>query len=166
MLSIEESLLSHQSTCISQISNSQSRSFVAGNDKVGLSGRTRQRPVEMQRSDDDRMLGIPRSRTSLIIGNSDAVWNFYETEFKACQQKACKLIAKAWIKEVEPKKQSTHPYAGGDEKAPEWWPKPWGSRVSDKVRHKEPDHLYKQGNITDLLFLMLSFNRLKNVSNY
>lgn len=79
------------------------------------------------------------------IGNSEDVWNFYEQRFKNCQQTACKLIAKAWVKAVEPKKQSTHPYTGSDEKAPDWWPKPWGPTKEDKVRHKEPDHLYKRG---------------------
>lgn len=77
-----------------------------------------------------------------------ALWNFYDQRFKSCQQSACKLIAKAWVKAVEPKKQSTHPYTGSDEKAPGWWPKPWGNTKEDKVRHKEPDHLYKRGKHT------------------
>lgn len=85
------------------------------------------------------------SRKGIKISDSDAVWNFYEQRFKNCQQTACKLIAKAWVKAVEPKKQSTHPYTGSDEKAPDWWPKPWGPTKDDKVRHKEPDHLYKRG---------------------
>ncbi|ENH70668.1 hypothetical protein FOC1_g10012602 [Fusarium oxysporum f. sp. cubense race 1] len=55
--------------------------------------------------------------------------------------------AKAWVKAVEPKKQSTHPYTGSDEKAPDWWPKPWGPTKEDKVRHKEPDHLYKRERV-------------------
>lgn len=85
------------------------------------------------------------SRKGIKVGDADAVWNFYEQRFKNCQQTACKLIAKAWVKAVEPKKQSTHPYTGSDEKAPDWWPKPWGPTKDDKVRHKEPDHLYKRG---------------------
>jgi hypothetical protein len=64
------------------------------------------------------------------------------SNFKACLQRACKGIAKAWIKAVEPMKQSNHPYAGSDEKAPDWWPKRDGL---DKIRHKEPDHLFKRG---------------------
>lgn len=81
------------------------------------------------------------------IGDSEAVWTFYEQQFKKCHQAACKLIAKAWIKAVEPKKQSTHPYTGSDEKAPDWWPKPYGPTKDDKVRHKEPDHLYRRGQL-------------------
>ncbi|KAJ4264919.1 hypothetical protein NW762_005162 [Fusarium torreyae] len=87
------------------------------------------------------------TRKGIKIGNPDDVWNFYEQRFKNCQQTACKLIAKAWVKAVEPKKQSTHPYTGSDEKAPDWWPKPWGPTKEDKVRHKEPDHLYKRERV-------------------
>ncbi|KOS18982.1 Uncharacterized protein ESCO_001154 [Escovopsis weberi] len=87
------------------------------------------------------------SRRPIKIGESAAIWNFYEQRFKNCQQTACKLIAKAWVKAVEPKKQSTHPYTGSDEKAPDWWPKAWGPTKEDKVRHKEPDHLYKRERV-------------------
>jgi hypothetical protein len=73
------------------------------------------------------------------------VYDFYEQRFKSCQQSACKLIAKAWVKVLAPKKQSTHPYTGSDERAPDWWPKPWGVSKEERVRHKEPDHLYKRG---------------------
>jgi hypothetical protein len=89
---------------------------------------------------------IAATKKGIRIGDSDLVWKFYEQRFKNCQQTACKLIAKAWVKAVEPKKQSHHPYTGKDEKAPEWWPKPWGNMKDERVRHKEPDHLYKKGS--------------------
>lgn len=82
---------------------------------------------------------------AITVGDSDEVWKAYDERFKSIQQSACKLIAKAWVKAVEPKKQSTHPYTGSDEKAPDWWPKPWGPNKEQRVRHKEPDHLYKRG---------------------
>ncbi|KAH8648591.1 hypothetical protein BX600DRAFT_442877 [Xylariales sp. PMI_506] len=88
-----------------------------------------------------------KEKVSIMIGDSERIWEFYEQRFKNCQQKACKLIAKAWIKVIEPKKQSTHPYTGKDEKAPEWWPQRWGDGKDDKVRHKEPDHLYKRERV-------------------
>ncbi|KAI5459862.1 hypothetical protein BGZ63DRAFT_259641 [Mariannaea sp. PMI_226] len=94
---------------------------------------------------------IPTARTvhrrGIKVENSQELWEFYEQRFKNCQQTACKLIAKAWVKAVEPKKQSTHPYTGSDERAPDWWPKPWGPTKEDKVRHKEPDHLYKRERV-------------------
>lgn len=108
------------------------------------SGRKRPRQRNPLIEDDDTPMAVS-SRRGIKLGDSDAVWSFYEQRFKNCQQTACKLIAKAWVKAVEPKKQSTHPYTGSDEKAPEWWPKPWGPTKDDKVRHKEPDHLYKRG---------------------
>ncbi|KAJ4153195.1 hypothetical protein LMH87_009695 [Akanthomyces muscarius] len=110
------------------------------------SGRKRPRPRNPLNEDEDTQMTVS-SRRCIRIGDSDAVWGFYEQRFKNCQQTACKLIAKAWVKAVEPKKQSTHPYTGSDEKAPDWWPKPWGPTKDDKVRHKEPDHLYKRERV-------------------
>lgn len=85
------------------------------------------------------------SRPQLRIGDEEAIWDFYEQRLKDCQQNACKLMAKAWIKIIEPKKQSSHPYTKGEETAPDWWPKPYFDRNGTKraVRHKEPDHLRK-----------------------
>ncbi|KAF9874043.1 ydr124wp-like protein [Colletotrichum karsti] len=102
------------------------------------------RPVD---DDDDVMVAASNPMRNLRIGNEKDVWDFYEQRFKNCQQTACKLIAKAWVKVVEPKKQTNHPYTGQDEKAPDWWPKPWGPTKEEKVRHKEPDHLYKRERV-------------------
>lgn len=94
----------------------------------------------------DETMAPPAKRIPLMIGNSDAVWEFYLQRFKGIQQTACKLIAKAWIKTIAPKKQSTHPYTG--QEIPAWWPKPWGKSPFEEVRHKEPDHLKKHGTCT------------------
>ena len=91
------------------------------------------------------MITSTAPKKGITIGDERAVWHFYHELLKECQQNACKLIAKAWIKAVEPKKQSTHPYTGKDEKAPDWWPKPWGQTKEERVRHKEPDHLLRPG---------------------
>ncbi|GAO14161.1 hypothetical protein UVI_02037560 [Ustilaginoidea virens] len=116
-------------------------------------GRKRPRPRHPLNDDDDVPMTVS-SRKGIKINDADAVWNFYEQRFKNCQQTACKLIAKAWVKAVEPKKQSTHPYTGSDEKAPDWWPKPWGPTKDDKVRHKEPDHLYKRERVHLLVHIL------------
>ncbi|KAF4472314.1 hypothetical protein FALBO_786 [Fusarium albosuccineum] len=110
-------------------------------------GRKRPRARHPINDEDEVPMAVSTTRKGIKIGSSDDVWNFYEQRFKNCQQTACKLIAKAWVKAVEPKKQSTHPYTGSDEKAPDWWPKPWGPTKEDKVRHKEPDHLYKRERV-------------------
>ena len=114
------------------------------------SSKTRKRPrvnTIRRRSErsDPPMIASTAPKKGITIGDDKAVGQFYHDLLKECQQNACKLIAKAWIKAVEPKKQSTHPYTGKDEKAPDWWPKPWGHSKDEKVRHKEPDHLLRPG---------------------
>ena len=79
---------------------------------------------------------------TLIIGNEDEVREFYSCRFKDMQQAACKVIGKAFVKLLEPKKQTNYPYTKEEESAPPWWP------LELKVRHKEPDHQLKSGKIS------------------
>lgn len=76
----------------------------------------------------------------LTIGDEAEVTKFYHVRFKDMQQSSCKVMGKAFVKLVEPKKQTHHPYTKGDSKAPPWWPK-----GDNYVKHKEPDHLLKPG---------------------
>lgn len=78
---------------------------------------------------------------------------YYEKAFDAFQQLNCRVIAKAFIKLVEPRKQVNHPYNGRKPASgfspeqrpdpeltkPKWWP--------SGVTHKEPDHLLKAGKL-------------------
>lgn len=110
--------------------------------------RKRQRGVPSRRDlalDAGPAVQVVHAKRAIKIGNKDEVWKLYESRFKSMQQFACKIIAKAWIKLIAPKKQSNYPYTGSDKKAPDWWPKAWGNARDEKVRHKEPDHLYKAG---------------------
>lgn len=66
--------------------------------------------------------------------------------FEEIQQLACKNILKAWIKQIEPGKQSKYPYC--DKQPPPWWPK--------GLRHIEPDHLKKEGGLASIPYLTLS----------
>ncbi|KAH7143918.1 hypothetical protein EDB81DRAFT_511228 [Dactylonectria macrodidyma] len=109
--------------------------------------RKRARARRLLNDEEDVPQIVSKKRRGIQIGNNKDVGEFYDNRFKSCQQSACKVIAKAWVKAVEPKKQSTHPYTGSDEKAPDWWPKPWGLTKEEKVRHKEPDHLYKRERV-------------------
>lgn len=95
--------------------------------------------------DDDVPPVISSSRKAIEIGNSEAVREFYAQRLKCIQQTACKIMAKAIIKLIAPKKQAINPYTKGDGMAPAWWPRPWGPGEKDKVRHVEPDHQWKQG---------------------
>ncbi|EPQ30995.1 uncharacterized protein PFL1_01184 [Pseudozyma flocculosa PF-1] len=73
---------------------------------------------------------------------------FLELRFGQLQQGVCKTVAKAWIKIIEPKKQTRCPYNKGEEGKPSWWP--------DGVRHKEPDHLMKPERHSLLLTILRS----------
>lgn len=73
---------------------------------------------------------------SLTLASAD-IETYYTTRFAALQQHTCKLVVKAWIKVIEPKKQMKFPYNKGEELKPAWWP--------EGVRHREPDHLSKTG---------------------
>ncbi|KAK4455831.1 hypothetical protein QBC34DRAFT_444625 [Podospora aff. communis PSN243] len=111
--------------------------------------------------DDDEPPVITRSKRGIKVGDSKELWEFYGMRFKNIQQNACKLIAKIWVKAVAPKKQSSNPYTKGDEKAPDWWPKPWGPGKDEKVRHTEPDHLLKKERVhllTHILRLIIEPN--------
>jgi hypothetical protein len=79
-----------------------------------------------------------------MIGDEAEVERFYTCRFKDMQQSSCKVMGKAFVKLVEPKKQTHHPYTKGDDRAPPWWP-PTSGDDNVKVRHKEPDHLLKPG---------------------
>jgi len=72
------------------------------------------------------------------------VEKYYEGRFNDIQQNACKLICKNWVKLIEPKKQVNHPYNAGEASRPAWWPA--------TSRHREPDHLSKQGTSTHFTF--------------
>jgi hypothetical protein len=80
----------------------------------------------------------------LVIGDEAEVERFYFVRFKDMQQSSCKVMGKAFVKLVEPKKQTHHPYTKGDVKAPPWWP---DTKGENSVRHKEPDHLLKPGRL-------------------
>jgi len=84
---------------------------------------------------------------------------YYENRFNQLQQLNCKEIAKAWIKAVEPKKQSQYPYNSKHSnkgKRPPWWP--------NHCAYIEPDHLKKPDRVR-LLVAMLNL-RLKPISVY
>ena len=73
---------------------------------------------------------------------------FLELRFSQLQQVMCKMIAKEWIKVIEPKKQTRFPYNKGEAGRPGWWPA--------GVRHKEPDHLMKPERHALLLAILRS----------
>jgi hypothetical protein len=80
----------------------------------------------------------------LRIGDTERVEEFLMGRLRDFQQTGCKMLGKAFVKLIEPKKQTHHPYTKGDSKAPQWWPATSGE---NRVRHKEPDHLLKRERV-------------------
>lgn len=89
---------------------------------------------------------------SFRISDRDQVTAHYQRNLHALQHVNLKTVLKAWIKAIEPRKQTNYPYTcrtkpadGAKDKdgldssrrenlpAPPWWPQ--------DLRHKEPDHL-------------------------
>lgn len=93
--------------------------------------------LEARRQYDETLVTHP-----LALGEVGALTEYLLMCFDALQQLTCKALAKLWIKELEPKKQTRFPYNRGDRSKPKWWPA--------DVRHREPDHLMK-GERTRLL---------------
>lgn len=102
------------------------------------------RPLHGELSTNSSLKG---GKLSLRVGDPEEVRHYYVRIFFAIAQSTCKIVAKAWVKLFEPKKQSVHPYQGGDSKAPGWWPvnHSYGPKKGDKIRHKEPDHQVRGG---------------------
>ncbi|TID15467.1 hypothetical protein CANINC_004433 [Pichia inconspicua] len=90
--------------------------------------------------------------------NKVDVKNYLYNCFEEFQQVPCKLLAKAWIKIIEPKKQSTYPYKNGDKCKPYWWP---ASCV-----HREPDHLKKDERINLLINILRVFKHKETELSY
>ncbi|KAL4908434.1 hypothetical protein BDW74DRAFT_175116 [Aspergillus multicolor] len=99
-------------------------------------------------------------RTMLSVSNEGLLRKYYEKAFEALQQVNCRILAKAYIKLVEPRKQVNYPYNGHkviagvpqqfdpEETRPSWWP------ASEGVTHKEPDHLLKPERIRLLIHIL------------
>ncbi|EDN03767.1 predicted protein [Histoplasma mississippiense (nom. inval.)] len=103
-----------------------------------------------QQSDDD-FDDDARDKIGISIGDRERITAYYMGAFVEFQQTNCRRIAKAYIKAIEPRKQSAHPYNGGklgepDETKPSWWPV--------DVIHKEPDHLKKPDRIKLLVHIL------------
>ncbi|GAM36073.1 hypothetical protein TCE0_018r04877 [Talaromyces pinophilus] len=101
----------------------------------------------------------PEDQVPLEIGDTKKVTEFYTMAFKRLQQINCRLLAKNFIKLIEPRKQVRHPYNGGrrpggapgergdpEDTKPDWWPR--------DVIHKEPDHIKKEYRVKLLVHLV------------
>lgn len=104
-------------------------------------------------SDSDGDMNVSKiDLAPLHLANTQEVIKYYESAFDYFLQLNCRVVAKAFIKAIEPKKKSKYPYNGKkprsrpydpEKNKPKWWP-------SD-VNHKEPDHLFKEGTLASLV---------------
>ena len=85
-----------------------------------------------------------RKTKQVAIDDEAEVELYYFACFQGMMQSSCKIMGKAFVKLVEPKKQTHYPYTKGDIMAPPWWPSTQGASF---VRHMEPDHLSKPGGL-------------------
>lgn len=104
--------------------------------------RSRSRPSRGSHPDGHNTAAPAQKTRRLQISDERDIECFYLASFKEMQQDACKIMGKAFVKFVEPRKQSHYPYTKGDIGAPPWWPYTKGDQA---VRHKEPDHLRRPG---------------------
>ncbi|KAA1114390.1 hypothetical protein PGT21_006923 [Puccinia graminis f. sp. tritici] len=86
------------------------------------------------------------SPTIISFSSPLSIASFLENKFRQLQQNTCKLVCKAWIKVIEPKKQRKFPYRSGETSKPDWWPR--------GVVHREPDHLLKPDRIKLMLAVL------------
>lgn len=92
---------------------------------------------------------ISHQKVSISVKDRDLLRHYYEKIFQNLQQTNCRVLAKAYVKLVEPRKQVNYPYNGRkiiagrtqqlspEATKPPWWP--------SGVSHREPDHLPKVG---------------------
>ncbi|RAH47227.1 DUF2841 domain-containing protein [Aspergillus brunneoviolaceus CBS 621.78] len=97
-------------------------------------------------------------KTMLPIRNASILRRYYEKAFEGLQQINCRILAKAYIKLVEPRKQVNYPYNGRkiisgtsqqfdpELTKPAWWPA--------GVTHREPDHLLKNERVKLLVHIL------------
>ncbi|KAI2681226.1 hypothetical protein DTO013E5_7821 [Penicillium roqueforti] len=95
---------------------------------------------------------------TISVSNKRVLRQYYEKVFRNLQQKNCRVIAKAYVRLVEPRKQAQYPYNGRktvagkkqqfspEETKPPWWP--------PGVSHREPDHLPKAERIALLVHVL------------
>ncbi|KAJ5889276.1 hypothetical protein N7504_010086 [Penicillium tannophilum] len=124
------------------------------------------RQTEARSKADSQRKEIPRIEkhnwcaqlTTISVKDKNYLRRYYEKVFQNLQQTNCRVIAKVYVKVVEPRKQAQYPYNGRkpvagemqqfspEETRPPWWP--------IGVSHREPDHLLKHERIELLVHIL------------
>ncbi|KAJ5190201.1 uncharacterized protein N7498_009186 [Penicillium cinerascens] len=113
-------------------------------------------------------LSLSNQKATISISDTDFLRGYYEKVFQNLQQTNCRIIAKAYVKLVEPRKQVNYPYNGRkivagrtqqlepDATKPPWWPA--------GVSHREPDHLPKAERIRLLVHILCDLRASNGVT--
>ncbi|KAJ6126574.1 hypothetical protein N7523_002186 [Penicillium sp. IBT 18751x] len=113
-------------------------------------------------------LSLSNQKATISIREKDFLRGYYEKVFQNLQQTNCRVIAKAYVKLVEPRKQVNYPYNGRkivagrtqqlepDATKPPWWPA--------GVSHREPDHLPKAERIRLLVHILCELRASNGVT--
>ncbi|KAJ6157924.1 hypothetical protein N7470_005516 [Penicillium chermesinum] len=133
-----------------------------------MNGRNRHHKAKSPKAILQKNLAPPTERAQISVRDQAFLWKYYETAFKKLQQINCRIIAKVYIKLVEPRKQVNYPYNGRrlvngrtqqldpSETRPPWWP--------PGVSHKEPDHLPKDERIILLIHLLCELHKTHGIT--
>ncbi|KGO48096.1 Protein of unknown function DUF2841 [Penicillium expansum] len=109
-----------------------------------------------------------QQRASISVKERGLLRLYYEKIFQNLQQTNCRIIAKAYIKLVEPRKQVNYPYNGRkivegrtqqldpETTKPPWWP--------HGVSHREPDHLPKVERIRLLVYMLCEMRETHGIT--
>ncbi|KAL4953874.1 hypothetical protein BDW69DRAFT_164360 [Aspergillus filifer] len=102
-------------------------------------------------------------KSMLPMANKALLRKYYEKAFDSLHQTNCRILAKAYVKLVEPRKQVSYPYNGHkniagvphkldpEDTKPPWWP--------EGVIHREPDHLKKPDRIRLLVHILCELRK-------
>ena len=128
---------------------------------------------EEESDDADQYVGAGIMLEAIRIDDDTKIWDIIDTRLKLMKQDACRKIAKDWIRDIEPRKQSKYPYNGGTSRqhsmrlygdknageftTPPWWCSTQGWEEGIGCRHREPDHQKKAGKavLSSVLFRLL-----------
>ncbi|KAJ5885876.1 hypothetical protein N7504_011712 [Penicillium tannophilum] len=117
-----------------------------------------QRPQHQNKPHGKRTRISSNQEAFISITDKGFLRRYYEKIWENFQQTNCRVLAKAYIKLIEPRKQVTYPYNGRkitagkthqldpNETKPPWWP--------TGVSHREPDHLPKAERIRLLVYIL------------
>lgn len=109
-------------------------------------------------------------KAMISVRDHDFLVLYYKMVFENLRQTNCRILAKAYIKLVEPRKQVSYPYNGRkfvegalkqfdpDMTKPPWWP--------SGVTHREPDHLPKVGKETPIMSTYSTSNGKQSVFDF